>query len=479
MQQNLTKEEEEILKAWITQHVSMGTPYERQDLIIDASAICGKVLGRRWYRCFMKRHPDLQLVKPVRLDPKRTKNFNKAIIDDYFDKLEEFHAHFEGGIPPEHIWNMDEKGIQMGGGRKNDGKKYIFLKGQRQKYQLKSDNLELVTVIKCISAAGEVVPPSFCLQNGRMPDLSDVLPTDKWGRCISGCRVTISKFTNYSSSLYLSESGWTDSTNCANWFREIFIPCAKECRVDDTKPIVLTMDGHSTHETAELIRAAYDLQDTEGVKVNVICFPSKTTHKCQLLDVLIFSAIERQWQAVCKSYLRQRMDMNRFTVIPAYINGTWEALTKTLIAQAFEKAGLYPVNRAVFSSEDFAPSQASSIIAHIPPSFPTDFPSSDPYIPSSESEWLPGSDMDVDSEDDCSWSDAGGISHAPKGPQPATPTEGHALTTVPEQAVHGPKEPQPATPTGSHALIPVPEQVAHPSASEGLGDALDTAPDTE
>jgi len=87
--------------------------------------------------------------------------------------------------------------------------------------------------------------------------------------------------------------------------------------------------------------------------------------------------------------------------------------------------------------------------------------------------------MDVDSEDDCSWSDAGGILHAPEGPQPATPTEGHALTTVPEQAVHGPEEPQPAMPTGSHALIPVPEQVAHPSASKGLGDTLDTAPDTE
>jgi len=80
--------------------------------------------------------------------------------------------------------------------------------------------------------------------------------------------------------------------------------------MDDTKPIVLTMDGHSTHETAELICAAHNLQDTEGVKVDVICFPSKTTHKCQPLNVLIFSAIERQWQAVCKSYLRQHMDMN-------------------------------------------------------------------------------------------------------------------------------------------------------------------------
>ena len=221
--------------------------------------------------------------------------------------------------------------------------------------------------------------------------------------------------------------------------------------MDDTKPIILTMDGHDTHENAELKRVVYDLQDTEAVKVEIFCFPSKTTHKCQPLDVLIFSAIQRKWQAVCKDYLRQGMPMNRFTVIPAYVDGTWEALTKSLIARAFEKAGLYPVNRAVFSPEDFAPSQASSIVAHVPPSFPTDFPSSDPYIPSSESEWLPGSDMDV--EDDCSWSDVDEISHAPNEPPPGTPEEGHGLSPAPEQA--------------------------RPSASEGLGDALDIAPDTE
>ena len=37
------------------------------------------------------------------------------------------------------IWNMDEQGIQMGGGRKNSGKGYFY-------HQISSDNLELVTV---------------------------------------------------------------------------------------------------------------------------------------------------------------------------------------------------------------------------------------------------------------------------------------------------------------------------------------------
>jgi hypothetical protein len=193
--QNLTKEEEETLKEWMALHTSMGRPYSRQDVIVDACVISGKRLSRRWYRCFMKRHPELYPMKPVRLDPKCAKHFNETAINDYFDKLEEFHACY-GGIPLEHIWNMDEKGIQMGGGQKNDGKKYIFLKGQQQKYQLRSDNLELVTVLECVSADGGIVPPSFCLQDGTIPDLHD-LSDDDWGRCTSNHYISISESADY------------------------------------------------------------------------------------------------------------------------------------------------------------------------------------------------------------------------------------------------------------------------------------------
>ena len=50
-------------------------------------------------------------------------------------------------------------------------------------YRLKSDNLKLVTVLECVSATGEVVPPLFCLQNGTVPDLH-TLNDDQWGRCV-------------------------------------------------------------------------------------------------------------------------------------------------------------------------------------------------------------------------------------------------------------------------------------------------------
>ena len=70
--------------------------------------------------------------------------------------------------------------------------------------------------------------------------------------------------------------------------------------------------------------------------------------------------------------------MNQLTVIPAYIKSTRDVMTKKLIKKAFEKTGLHPINWHIFTEEDFAPSKASSTVAHVPSTFPADFPSSDP-----------------------------------------------------------------------------------------------------
>jgi hypothetical protein len=102
------------------------------------------------------------------------------------------------------------------------------------------------------------------------------------------------------------------------------------------------------------------------------------THKCQPLNVLVFSAVKHGWQSACADYAAKGMLINRFTVIPAYVHATRHMMTPNLIAKAFEKTGIYPVNRSVFMLEDFRPSKASLMIAYVPDTFPDAFPSSDP-----------------------------------------------------------------------------------------------------
>ncbi|EIM89007.1 uncharacterized protein STEHIDRAFT_52710, partial [Stereum hirsutum FP-91666 SS1] len=111
---------------------------------------------------------------------------------------------------------MDEKGCQRGGGRKLQKTKYFVPRGRRPRYKLRSANLELFTLIECISADGKSIPPGFVFAGKEfMPEwfVDDI-------------------------SVATSETGWTDDFLCAEWFKKSFIPSATKHRVSDA-PILL------------------------------------------------------------------------------------------------------------------------------------------------------------------------------------------------------------------------------------------------
>ena len=149
------------------------TPLHPKTLRAHIFEISGQLPGKNWHQHFLNRHKELHLAKPNDLDPKRARNFNKTSVTDYFTKRQELHDRF-GDIPPEHDWNMDEKGIQLGGRRKGNMSKFIFTRGRKYRYRIHSDNLELVTIIEAIVADGFVLPPVFVLKDGPVPDCRDI-----------------------------------------------------------------------------------------------------------------------------------------------------------------------------------------------------------------------------------------------------------------------------------------------------------------
>jgi hypothetical protein len=85
-----------------------------QELRGHAHAISGNTIGKeKWNRKFENRHPSPRLctARPAKLDPKRAKNSEALHLD--FD-----------GIPPEHLWTEDEKGVQIDG---HGGRRIVLL----------------------------------------------------------------------------------------------------------------------------------------------------------------------------------------------------------------------------------------------------------------------------------------------------------------------------------------------------------------
>jgi hypothetical protein len=120
--------------------------------------IIGHKPGKGWFDHFVKRNKArLQYCRTSALDPKHARCFNYTTVRAHFIRLKAIVDHY--GIPWENVFNMDEKGCQIGGGRKGRRIKYLFGRNSRHRYRMRSANLELVTIVECVSAAGKAMKP--------------------------------------------------------------------------------------------------------------------------------------------------------------------------------------------------------------------------------------------------------------------------------------------------------------------------------
>jgi hypothetical protein len=131
--------------------------------------IVGHAVGESWVKRFKARQPELKVKWSSTLEKCRAASLNPALVNEYFDLLEDVIKEY--GFPAENIYNMDEKGIQLGVGQKV---KAFVDRDQKDVYSVEDGNRELVTVIETISADGSCLQPSVIYQ-GKRRDL-------EWGR---------------------------------------------------------------------------------------------------------------------------------------------------------------------------------------------------------------------------------------------------------------------------------------------------------
>ena len=62
------------------------------------------------------------------------------------------------------------------------------------------------------------------------------------------------------------------------------------------RPLLLLVDGHSSHYDPETIRFAKEHS------IIIFCLPPHTTHKAQPLDVSLFGPLRRHWRQVCHDF---------------------------------------------------------------------------------------------------------------------------------------------------------------------------------
>ena len=123
--------------------------------------------SRNWVYKFLSCNLCIVLKRPTGLDPLHVACFIPTVVKDHFEVLMKFLKDYD--IPWDNLYNMDEKGIQLGRGRKMDNTKFLYSQAQNTQVIIQSASLELVTVIECVGALGSHLMLAFIFYGKNVP----------------------------------------------------------------------------------------------------------------------------------------------------------------------------------------------------------------------------------------------------------------------------------------------------------------------
>ena len=330
----LTHAEEQELYDWLVLSASIGYPKSRDDVI----GIVRKTLhkkeghpvedfkGRGWWLRFMQRWPQLTLRKGDALAQPRATAVNATNFKNYFDLLKKTLTTHHLLDCPNRIYNMDETGLPLD----HKPSKVVALKGAKKVHCRTSGNKMQITILACANAGGTVIPPMVIFEGKRL--------NAEWTKGEVPC------------TLYgMSDKGWTDMELFSYWMKDLFLPS-----IPPARPVLLLLDGHSSHYEPETIRYAAS-QD-----VVVLCLPPHTTHVSQPLDVSFFKPLKSYWSEVCHRYMQDNPGrvVTKYQFSSLFSSAWYKAVRPETIVSGFRKVGVCPFDSTAIAVPDVPTSES-------------------------------------------------------------------------------------------------------------------------
>ena len=284
-------------------------------------------ISNGWWFKFKKRNPSISLRSGDSTAGVRMNAVNSENIHYYFDLLEEVFEEYGFADHPEAIYNMDETGMPL-----EPHPKIVAKKGQKKVRYQTSGQKQQITVIGCGSATGHVIPPFIVFAAKQINYL--------WTRNeVSGSRFAV------------SDNGWVDHELFSFFLIEHFMVNAVPHR-----PLLLLLDGHSTHFEPKSLQVAKDNN------IVIFCLPPHTTHVCQPLDCSLFKPLKQQWRQECHNFYQKNpgLVISKYNFCGIFQEAWLKAITPTNVIAGFTKASIYPLNRdKILLSTDNSDNQSS------------------------------------------------------------------------------------------------------------------------
>jgi len=257
-------------------------------------------------------------------------------------------------ILPQNIWNFDEKGFLIGLIQKT--KRIVplsMLKSKRTRGAIQDGSREFLTLIACVNALGDRLPPSLIyksqsgdLQTTWLDDFDEQDPSKR-------------------AYFAASEKGWTSNIHGRNWL-ERFEQETGPKSIGQRRLLIL--DGHSSHVDMLFIERAIELS------IYIVVFPPHSTHRLQPLDVSVFRPLAQAYSKQLDDYVHYTEGLSSISkrLFWKLFWPAWDAaVSESNIRSGFTKTGIYPYDPSIvlksLAISDSQSLDSSSIDASNPP----------------------------------------------------------------------------------------------------------------
>lgn len=334
-QENLLKEyilsmESRLFGLTIHDLRSLAYQFANQNNIPHPFSKEDQLAGVGWVHNFLKRNNNISLRTPENTSASRVAAFNRTCVAKFFELLGELMDTHK--FPPSRIYNCNKTGISTVPNKKS---KILSLKGKKQVGILSSaERGTLITTEICFSATGQYIPPLMIFPRVRMnPMFAQGLPPETQVEC--------------------HPSGWMQTEIFApTWFNHF----VKHSRPSAGDPVLLILDGHSTHvKNIKLVEMA------RANNVHILVIPPHTSHRLQPLDVAFMAPLSSYYEQEVRKWLRNNpgkvVTVHDVGALfgPAYIRSA----TQQNALSAFQATGICPLNPDIFPDHLFKPAETT------------------------------------------------------------------------------------------------------------------------
>jgi hypothetical protein len=325
--QLLNPQQEAELVKYIERCTERGLPPTREMVRNFATAIAKWEASDAWVSRFLHRHEvDLTVKWSAGLDRNRHQADSYKKYDLYFELLHRKMQEYN--VEPRNTYNMDEKGFFVGITTRS---KRVFSKAiwqaKLRTAAIQDGNREWITLLACICADGEALPPALIYEGKAGLQSSWVEDVE--------ARIHEVFIAN-------SASGWTNNDIGLAWLEQLFerytAPKARR------QWRLLIVDGHGSHLTREFI----DYCDAK--KILLAVFPPHSTHTLQPLDVVMFSPLSKHYSQDLDRHLNQSqalIGVKKRDFFPIFWSAWGSTMRRELILKSFQATGVWPMDAEV------------------------------------------------------------------------------------------------------------------------------------